>query len=293
MPNLPITGLPLDTELESTDVLPVVDSTNVTKKMVAGSGLGLITSVTPTITVGGFVAGVPVTNQRNDQMWAKLLAPYQAPAFTSFSLQNQTVREVGNALITTENFIWTFSNGQNVADNTIEIYDMVIPQQLIAAHSKTSPASFNFSTLNGGAGIVRNTAGTYQFKINATNTQGAGLTRNFDQNWYWRKFWGTSASAILTEAQIEVLTSQNLSNVTAANYSFAAVAGQYKYFVFQKDLPQPNYLIDFKDQLTGSNVAMEAPYLVTITNSFGVTTDYYVYRTTNQLGGAMTIIVSN
>jgi hypothetical protein len=48
----------------------------------------------------------------------------------------------------------------------------------------------------------------------------------------------------------------------------------------------------FKDSLTLLNVPMEAPYIINVTNGFGIATNYYVYRTTNILGAAINIIVT-
>jgi hypothetical protein len=48
----------------------------------------------------------------------------------------------------------------------------------------------------------------------------------------------------------------------------------------------------FTDQLTKLNVAMETPYTVSVTNAYGVNTDYYVHRTTNILGSSIVIEVS-
>lgn len=249
----------------------------------------------PTTTaIGGIPAGSTFFNTPKSFADFALASGYAYinPAFTAFSITGAVTQEVGQKITGVQTFTWAISNIGNVQANSINIYDTEIPQTLITGHSTVSPATFDFSTLPGG-GVVLNLPGVYTWRIEGINTNLQTFLRNYLVNWYWRKFWGTNASATLTEAQIEALVSQNLSNVTAGNYSFAEAAGQYKYFAFQKDLPQPNYLTDFKDQATGFNVAMQPPYLVTITNSFLITTDYYIYRTTNIAGGAATIVVSN
>ena len=65
--------------------------------------------------------------------------------------------------------------------------------------------------------------------------------------------------------------------------------GDYKYMAYPTIFGQKT---SFFDQATGFSVAMEAPTTISITNSFGITTDYYVHRTTNTIVGAITIGVS-
>lgn len=245
-----------------------------------------------TATIGGLPAGSSVLGDTPTETLNKILFPYQAPAFTAFGISGQANPiEVGDSISGLKTFTWATSNSANIQANSINIYKVTGGLQLLAGMGNLANDGSESYTFPSPIQLI--TAGSYIWRIEGTNTQLATFIRDYTQNWYWRKFWGTNASATLTETQIEALVSQNLSNATTGNYSFAANAGQYKYFSFQKDLPQPDYLADFKDQSTGFNVAMEAPYLVTVTNSFSIATDYYVYRTTNQLGGAMTIVVSN
>jgi hypothetical protein len=49
----------------------------------------------------------------------------------------------------------------------------------------------------------------------------------------------------------------------------------------------------WKDTSTGFDVAMNStPQTVSLTNSFGVTQNYYVYRTYNILGGTINVQIS-
>jgi hypothetical protein len=91
----------------------------------------------------------------------------------------------------------------------------------------------------------------------------------------------------LVETDIESLRVGNLSSTFVGTYSF--VAGGYKYISYPSSFGTAT---SFKDVDTNFNVAMEAPYIISVTNTFGQTTNYNVHRTTNILGGAITIQVS-
>jgi hypothetical protein len=237
---------------------------------------------------GGIPAGSMffATPKTFSQTAAQQFHGYLSPTFASFSLQNQTVREVGNALTSTENFIWTFNNGGNVADNTIEVYDMQLAQQIIAAHSKTSPAPFNFSTLNGGSGIVRNTIGTYPFKINAVNTQGGGLTRNFDQNWYMRMYSGANANTTLNNAQILALANQPLTNTPPSSFAFEG-GNTYAWYWVLSSMTQPTR---FRNLGTGFEIGFEPAVSQVVTNAYGINTyTYKGYRSTQLLTNAINV----
>jgi hypothetical protein len=245
-----------------------------------------------TFASGGIPAGSTffATPKTFSQTAAQQFHGYLTPAFASFSLQNQTIRELGNALTTVEDFIWTFTNGGNVADNAIEIYDMVLAQQIIAAHSKTSPASFDFSTLNGGAGIVRNTIGTYQFKINAQNTQSGGLTRNFDQNWYMPQWSGASIKdSGLTDAEIRALGNKYVVNTPPTSFPFVG-GNLYSWYWILSSFAQP---VRFRNLGTGFEigfVGIDTPITQTVANAYGINTyTYRGYHSTQLLENAINI----
>lgn len=101
-------------------------------------------------------------------------------------------------------------------------------------------------------------------------------------------FTGRNTNASLTEAQVEALSGQLKGSRTGV-YSFASDSPpSYIYFAW----PQSFGLAGgFTDTSTNFNVAMEDVALLSITNSFGITMNYYVYRSTNQLGGAISVRV--
>jgi len=243
---------------------------------------------TTTVTVGGITAGTSLTNDAVNDVLDKILRPYILPTFTAFSIGGVTTQEVGKKVTGVQTFSWTISDPTHAAANSINIYDTIIPQTLVTGHSITSPATFDFSTLPGG-GVELDVPGSYVWQIEATNTNvpPATFTRNYTANWYWLLHYGTSTNTSLNQTEIKALVSSLLTPTTARTYSFAA--GGYKYLCVNEDLPQPT---SFKDASTGFDIPFEAAVTVSVDNAYSITSNYKVYRSTNILGAAISIIVA-
>jgi hypothetical protein len=254
------------------------------------SGAQYTNPLPTTVTVGGIPAGSTFFNtpQTAENTFAATYYPYINPTFTAFAITGVSTLEVGQKITGSKNFTWTISDPTHAAANSINIYDTIIPQTLVTGHSITSPAAFDFSTLPGG-GVELDAPGSYVWQIEATNTNvpPATFTRNYTANWYWLLHYGTSTNTSLTEAQILALTSSLLTPTTARTYNFAA--GGYKYLCVNEDLPQPT---TFKDASTMLDVPFEAAVTVSVTNAFGIVSNYKVYRSTNIMGAAISIIVA-
>ena len=68
------------------------------------------------------------------------------------------------------------------------------------------------------------------------------------------------------------------------------LAGGYKYWAYPTTM---GLKTTWKDVSTGFDVAMNStPQTVSITNTFGITQNYYVYRTYNILGGTINVQIS-
>jgi len=233
--------------------------------------------------VGGYDPGSTFANQDNQQMWDGLLYPFQAPAFTAFALNAVTTpREVGNNLVAGNRpYSWSTSNPANINPNSIRIRDITNAVTLA-----TGLADDGAETLATPA-MIHNTSGGHQFRIDATNIQAGNFSRNYNIVWNYRRFYGESLTTPLVEADIESLRVSELSGSFAGTYNF--LGGGYKYICHEATM---GTLTVFKDQSTNLDVPFEIPYLVSVTNSFGVTRNYRVYRSTNILGGAINIIAS-
>jgi hypothetical protein len=257
------------------------------------------TNATPVpTTIGGIAAGSTFSNQTMQQMWDALLYPYQAPAFSSFSMSGQsTTVEVGTSISGTKTFSWSTSNSTNVQANSISIVDITNSTTLATGLSNDGTESILLPSA-----VIKNSAVSNTWRITGTNSVASNFSANFVVNWYWKIYYGTSSNTTLSEAQIEALTNGVLRNGITGSFSFAA--GDYKYFSYPDAYGSINTI---KDAATLLNVAMASNVddaffsnsangiyygLVAVTNVNGVSTNYRVYRTKNILGGSITIITT-
>ena len=101
-------------------------------------------------------------------------------------------------------------------------------------------------------------------------------------------YWGTSSLSSLTASDITgSLQSSSLVSTSAGSFNFGA--GGYKYIAYPTVF---GLKTSFKDPSTGFDIDMQSAVTTAVSNSFGVGTNYYVHRTTNVLGGSITITVA-
>jgi len=243
---------------------------------------------TTTVTVGGIAAGTTLTNDPVISTLDKILRPYILPSFTAFAITGVSTLEAGQEITGSKNFTWTISDPTHAVPNSINIDDITNVISLVTGHSLASPASVNFSGYPGG-GLKYNIPASNIWRVLATNTDvpAASFFKLYTANWYWLLHYGTSTNTSLTETQIKALASSLLTPTTARTYSFAA--GGYKYICANEDLP---LLTTFKDSSTMLDVPFEAAVTVSVTNAYSIVSNYKVYRSTNIMGAAISIIAS-
>lgn len=234
--------------------------------------------------------------------WHPLPSVFTPPIFSSFSIQGQAnPLEVGDSIPTNVTFIWltTEVTPGSIQPNSIDILDITLALTLASGLADDSSQA----VVMPGA-VVHTTAATHTFRITGLDSVGDTFLRNVVYTWYWRMFYGNSANATLTEAQIEALAGSEL-KATALG-SFACGAGNYKYLCYSDALG--DQFSNIRDLATGFSVPMatasdDAFYantdaggydygLVSVTNADAVTEDYRVYRTKNLLGGSVTLLVT-
>jgi hypothetical protein len=251
----------------------------------AGGGADLIsyTNLTPTPEkVGGIEAGSTFNADTLTEMFDALLYPYQYPAFSSFSIAGQASSiEVGESTPVNPTFNWATSNSSNITGSNVAIYDQTGSATIASGLDNDGSEATTYGA------ITRTNEGSNVFRIETVNTKGQTLSRNFTVTWNWLVYNGTSTEAgPLVEADIEAMTSALKSGFSG---TYAFVAGGYKYFAYPTSYGTAT---QFKDQMTNFNVAMEDPYVVSVTNAHGQTTNYNVHRSTNVLGSSINIVVA-
>ena len=225
--------------------------------------------------------------------------PYQDPAFTSFFIQSQeTPIECGDRISASPTFRWAATNTANIEDGTVSITDVTASATVSSGNDYSDTP---LSTSYGAVGL--DAPGTYLFRITAQNTEGDTFQRDEPYAFVFRSYAGPNTSETLTQNQIESLQVDALGS-SAGTFTLNALSGGYKFFAF------PIYSGSFQPSSfkldNGTNVPMvnnQGSYTtangngfyydtVSVTNSFGVTTNYAVYRTVNILNGQTIIIVS-
>ena len=248
-----------------------------------GGGTETYTNFTPTaVSIGGIPAGSTFDNMTMQEMWDALLYPYQTPVFSSFTSSMSTPIEVGGTIPAgSVTFLWNTTNSSNIAANSIKIDDITAGNTLAAGLANTGTTAISISE------ITNVMATSHQWKITATNTKGAFLSRTLNVYWQWKIYYGESALTDLTETDVEALRVGTLAANVSGNYSFNA--GEYKWICYPTSF---GLKTTFKDASTNFDVAMQPALTKSITNSQGVATNYYCHRTVNKLGGSITIAIS-
>ena len=237
-------------------------------------------------TVGGWSAGSTFSNKTTSQMFDGLLYPYQLPVFSTLTLTGvSTPLEVGATVAANPTFNWSVTNYLNILASSIVLKSAGVT--VMSGISSTGASQTQATVL---AAITKTTATTSTFSIDATNTNSQALaTKSYVVTWQWKRYYGESVSTPLNEAGIEGLRVGGLASGFAGTYIFNALSSGYKYLCYPSVLGAATI---FKDTSTQLPVPFEAPYTVSVTNSYGVATNYNVHRSTNILSGAITIIVS-
>lgn len=234
-------------------------------------------------TVGGITQGTNLLNMNLYEVFDMLLNPYQPPAFTSFAItgQSQTL-EIGDSIASgTKTFTWGTSNSSNVQANSITIADN--SGTLLSSEANDGSATYSLGT-----NITNTTVGsTRTFTITGTNTNSNNFSSSFVVTWKANLYTGKYTGTTIDEANAESLTS-TLGGVPTGTKSFSAGAG-YIYYVYPSSFAN---IASMKDVATNLDVPYTQLSNISITNGFSVNTTYKVFRTINQLNGAITLITT-
>lgn len=248
-------------------------------------GVGFYTNLTPVPqTLGGIQAGTTFNNVPLTAMFDALLYPYQVPSFSTFSLNESSPVEVGYTISAgSKTFTWTTTNSSNIVPNSVSIEDST--DSIILATGLANDGTENISI----SSIQYLTDSSHIWSIYAQDTHTGSLSKTYTVDWYWRIYYGEHVSGSLTDTDISSLRASDLSNTAAHTYAFIADIQKYKYITYPSSF---GTLTTFKDTATLLNVAMSPMTVVSVTNYYGVVTNYNVYRSLNKLGGSINIQAS-
>jgi hypothetical protein len=233
-------------------------------------------------TVGNITAG---TNM-NGWSWQDYITaqhfPYQAPAFTSFTLSGQAATvEVGGTVPANLEFTYVVSNTANVKSGVGFTVTDVTNTTTIASNVTASPVTTT------SAAVTQNSAVTQTYRISGTNNQEQEFSKEVSINFRWAMYIGESDQTSLDVAAVKALRAKSLGTTPKGTHTY--IAGGYKYLVYPTTWGQ---VIDFKDSETGFGVAMLDPEILSFTNDNSVIQNYYVYRTVNTLAAGLILVVN-
>lgn len=138
------------------------------------------------------------------------------------------------------------------------------------------PMSFN-SSYN----FKLNIPGSILFTLEATLDSNI-LTSSVSLNWYYRKYYGTSSNL----ANISDLQYNGLVSNKNGSFSVDATPGEYIYLAIPSSFGTPTFYVG------GFEGGFHLDSSVNFTNSFGIITNYSIYKSDNHSLGNTTITVS-
>jgi hypothetical protein len=245
---------------------------------------------TPNV-IGGIASGSSFNNKTMTEMWNLLLYPYQTPSFSNFGRTNiSTEYDLGQPVLAgSQTFSWVTANSSNILPNTLKI-DQLYPSivNLISGSTNDGSEIINLT----GSTILLSGAGTISmYKITATNSNSVDFTLTISRTWKNRWYYGKDVSTTLTTLQITGLSNTNLvTTVTNTGISFTASSSpEYLYVIIPQGLGQPS---DWRDSTTGcfgNNIPYSNVGTATIVNTYGISTIYNIYRSTNQITGSQNV----
>ena len=208
-----------------------------------------------------------------------LIYQYAYPIINLSSPVNR-ILEVGQSVSGTTPVTWSIQNKPNVKTGG---YKMI--------YLPSSTEVFAETDINATTGTfthpltVKNLASTLNvFKFYLTDTKGTERSVTVQYTWNHRIYFGESASASLGESGIKSLRVSNIYASFLGKYQ--TNKGGYKYICVPADMGVPTR---FRDVATGLLVPFNDPVSVQVTNQYGVSLQYNVFRTSNVLGGAVNI----
>lgn len=262
--------------------------------LISGSGGSETTWSRADATLATDIAGVPAgttfaSGTTAIEILEQILYPYQPVSFSSFSTGLNATYELGQTAGNGAGTVTWATGGpdENWVSGSLYIYySGFVSGNLVSGGSPTADTASvtypAFRSTNIGANTL--TLGISGQQDEGTNP----VTRSQTRRWWSRLYWGKSTNPALTDPLVLLNGSTNLLESTGSGTAAAitTASGGYFYTFIHDD-----YDIS-KMTLGGFDVALQPGYTASVMNTHGFSTTYKVYRTTNQLNDALTIIVT-
>jgi hypothetical protein len=155
----------------------------------------------------------------------------------------------------------------------------------------TGPRGFLFSS-----DIKSDYPNKRTFRLSVERSNGTIVNKDYEIDWMWKVYYGASTFSTLTASQVYNLTNKTLS--TQSSGSWALPGDGYKYLAFPENSTYNFTDIEYKGlplALAGtpsgySYSSGDLNYLfVTVSNVNGISKQYKVYRSKNQIGATISV----
>ncbi|MDA3852714.1 MAG: hypothetical protein PF444_00495, partial [Bacteroidales bacterium] len=228
--------------------------------------------------------GVSVDDQFTDvtpqELFNAILAPYVAPVLSSIVITNGSSVEVGAVVsITNAKLSWVNDSEGNPPQN-MAISNSGFPSVALVASPQNVAAT-------AGTTVQRTTAGSEQWSFTAKDKNAVALPYKYDRvYWYFKRYWGASASESLTDAEIIALGSE-FGSSRAMTKTIDASGGKYPFFAYPASWGEATFKV--------GGLAFSSVTKVTrpFKNASLHTESYHIYRFNDlQTGAAINVEIS-
>jgi hypothetical protein len=260
-------------------------------EILGGSGGAETTWSLTTPTTATDIAGIPQgttfdVGENSIAILERILYPYQNVSFSNFvsglSSSYELGQTGGNGTVTAT---WTSSlPDANWTPNSAGIAQTGFASAtLLSGASPTADsASITYAALRS-TSLASN---SITVTLSAQQIEGSNPSTSATRSWWSRLYWGKSTNASLTDPSSLSLGSNTLlESKSASSTTLTASAGAGYFYIFIHD----SYTVTSMT-LAGFDVAQDSVRTVTVTNAYGFSTTYKVYRSLEELNGALSII---
>lgn len=256
---------------------------------------------TPTLnSVGGIDKGTSFVNTTLQDVFSDLLYPEQLGNITSLTFSN-TSFELGDTMsLATYSISWLLSNTSSFTASAIfEDVSSYSPSEtfwnvggIVSSSIGYTQNSYSFTSGTFSSSITR----SRDFRFSLRRSNGTLISKTININWMPKVFYGTSTYSTLSNSQILNL-SGSLATQSVGNWVIGGTVG-YKYFIAPSTYPINNInykglpvalVEDVNYNLTNNGIGYQQ---ISLTNSFGINSNYNIYRTVNIISGTFTITIN-
>jgi hypothetical protein len=248
-------------------------------------------------TVGGIDRGTQFDKVSLQDVFKDLLYPDQLGRITGFTMANNTGQvnsyEVGNSFPRqTYTFSWGLSNATYFRPNTLKVEDYTGGTVFTFSTTNVSPFNVTYGTFS------YNTPTTKTFKVSLTRNNGTIVSKFLDIPWMWKVYYGSSTWSTLTASQVFALGG-NLATQSIGSWTISGDG--YKYIAFPEDTSYNFNSVDYKGlplSMAGTVSGYSYSYadvnylFVTVSNTYGISKQYKVYRSKNQIGATISVNIN-